>query len=114
VRLLSEWGYVKAGLHSETAGASPPFFAARASNRAKERRQALLPDLLPPSFRLASGTPRLYFEAAAVITTLVLLGQGLELRARSQTSIAIRALLKLASRIAHRPSCDRRTPGSLR
>jgi Cu+-exporting ATPase len=62
----------------------------------------LLPGALPASFRLASGAPPLYFEAAAVITTLVLLGQVLELRARSQTSSAIRALLKLAPRIAHR------------
>jgi P-type Cu+ transporter len=62
----------------------------------------LLPDALPASFRLASGAPPLYFEAAAVITTLVLLGQVLELKARSQTSSAIRALLKLAPRIAHR------------
>ena len=64
----------------------------------------LLPDIMPASFRLASGAPPLYFEAAAVITTLVLLGQVLELRARSQTSSAIRALLKLAPRIAHRVS----------
>ena len=62
----------------------------------------LLPGMLPPSFRLAGGAPPLYFEAAAVITTLVLLGQVLELRARSQTSSAIRSLLKLAPRIAHR------------
>jgi P-type Cu+ transporter len=62
----------------------------------------VLPGALPASFRLASGAPPLYFEAAAVITTLVLLGQVLELRARSQTSSAIKALLKLAPRIAHR------------
>jgi Cu+-exporting ATPase len=62
----------------------------------------LFPQLLPQSFRLASGAPPLYFEAAAVITALVLLGQVLELRARSQTSGAIKALLKLAPRIAHR------------
>jgi len=62
----------------------------------------LLPGLLPASFRTAAGAPPLYFEAAAVITTLVLLGQVLELRARSQTSSAIRALLQLAPRVAHR------------
>jgi P-type Cu+ transporter len=62
----------------------------------------LLPGMLPQSFRLPSGAPPLYFEAAAVITTLVLLGQVLELRARSHTSSAIRALLKLAPRTAHR------------
>ena len=62
----------------------------------------VFPGVLPASFRLASGAPPLYFEAAAVITTLVLLGQVLELRARSQTSSAIKALLELAPRIAHR------------
>ncbi|HZF31604.1 MAG TPA: copper-translocating P-type ATPase [Gammaproteobacteria bacterium] len=62
----------------------------------------VLPDFLPASFRDASGAPPLYFEAAAVIVTLVLLGQVLELRARAQTSGAIRALLALAPKIAHR------------
>jgi Cu+-exporting ATPase len=60
------------------------------------------PDALPASFRDASGAPPLYFEAAAVIVTLVLFGQVLELKARAQTSGAIRALLKLAPKIAHR------------
>ena len=62
----------------------------------------LAPVALPGSFRAAGGSPPLYFEAAAVIVTLVLLGQVLELRARSQTSGAIRALLKLAPKVAHR------------
>jgi Cu+-exporting ATPase len=62
----------------------------------------LLPELLPASFREASGAPPLYFEAAAVIVTLVLMGQVLELRARAQTSGAIRALLRLAPKTAHR------------
>jgi Cu+-exporting ATPase len=62
----------------------------------------VLPDLLPASFREASGAPPLYFEAAAVIVTLVLMGQVLELRARARTSGAIRALLRLAPKIAHR------------
>ncbi|HEX7718270.1 MAG TPA: heavy metal-binding domain-containing protein, partial [Woeseiaceae bacterium] len=62
----------------------------------------LLPDVLPPSFRDTSGAPPLYFEAAAVIVTLVLMGQVLELRARAKTSGAIRALLRLAPKIAHR------------
>jgi Cu+-exporting ATPase len=62
----------------------------------------LFPGILPPSFGMANGMPPLYFEAAAVIVTLVLLGQVLELRARSQTSSAIRALLELAPKIAHR------------
>jgi Cu+-exporting ATPase len=69
----------------------------------------LVPGALPESFRLASGAPPLYFEAAAVITTLVLLGQVLELRARSQTSHAIRSLLKLAPRVAHRIVADAET-----
>jgi Cu+-exporting ATPase len=60
------------------------------------------PQLLPAAFSSASGAPPLYFEAAAVIVTLVLLGQVLELEARAQTSGAIRALLKLAPKIAHR------------
>ncbi|WP_084154735.1 heavy metal translocating P-type ATPase [Polycyclovorans algicola] len=62
----------------------------------------LLPDWLPASIRMANGMPPLYFEAAAVIVTLVLLGQVLELRARSQTSNAIRSLLALAPKRAHR------------
>ncbi len=62
----------------------------------------LLPGWLPVSVRMANGMPPLYFEAAAVIVTLVLLGQVLELRARSQTSNAIRSLLQLAPKIAHR------------
>ncbi|HJR68939.1 MAG TPA: HAD-IC family P-type ATPase, partial [Gammaproteobacteria bacterium] len=60
------------------------------------------PGVLPPSFASASGGLPLYFEAAAVIVALVLLGQVLELKARAQTSGAIRALLKLAPKIAHR------------
>jgi Cu+-exporting ATPase len=54
------------------------------------------PTLLPAAFLETGGMPPLYFEAAAVIVTLVLLGQVLELRARRRTSDAIRALLKLA------------------
>src|SRR5262249_54535714 len=61
----------------------------------------LLPDLLPHALR-HGGAPPVYFEAAAVITTLVLLGQVLELRARSATSGAIRALLGLAPKTARR------------
>jgi Cu+-exporting ATPase len=54
------------------------------------------PGLFPPGFRDMDGTVPVYFEAAAVITVLVLLGQVLELRARAQTGGAIRALLNLA------------------
>jgi Cu+-exporting ATPase len=60
----------------------------------------LFPDFFPDSFRSHSGAVAIYFEAASVITTLVLLGQVLELRARSQTSSAIRALLGLAPKTA--------------
>ena len=63
---------------------------------------ALAPGIFPASFRGSDGQVPLYFEAAAVIVTLVLLGQVLELRARSQTSSAIRALLDLAPKRARR------------
>jgi P-type Cu+ transporter len=62
----------------------------------------LVPALFPASFRTHAGEVAVYFEAAAVITTLVLLGQVLELRARSQTSSAIKALLGLAPKTARR------------
>ena len=60
------------------------------------------PDIFPDSFRDAAGQVGVYYEAAAVITTLVLLGQVLELKARSQTSGAIRALLELTPPTARR------------
>ena len=62
----------------------------------------LAPQLFPPAFRDMHGVVAVYFEAAAVITVLVLLGQMLELRARERTSGAIRALLGLAPRTARR------------
>jgi len=62
----------------------------------------LTPDIFPASFRTHTGGVAVYFEAAAVITTLVLLGQILELRARRQTSGAIRALLGLVPKTARR------------
>ena len=60
----------------------------------------LAPGIFPDSFRGHGGVVPIYFEAAAVITTLVLLGQVLELRARQQTGSAIRALLRLAPKTA--------------
>jgi Cu+-exporting ATPase len=66
----------------------------------------LLPGMFPPAFRSADGAVAVYFEAAAVITVLVLLGQVLELRAREQTSGAIRALLDLAPKTARRVNGD--------
>ena len=62
----------------------------------------LAPDLFPPAFRQQDGSVAVYFEAAAVIIVLVLLGQVLELRAREKTSGAIRALLNLAPTTARR------------
>ena len=62
----------------------------------------LVPGMFPSEFRMMGGTVGVYYEAAAVITVLVLLGQVLELRARAQTGGAVRALLKLAPRTALR------------
>jgi len=66
----------------------------------------LMPNLFPAAFRDVEGTVAVYFEAAAVITVLVLLGQVLELRAREATSGAIRALLDLAPKTARRVKGD--------
>ena len=65
-----------------------------------------LPGLFPQAFRSPDGSVAVYFEAAAVITVLVLLGQVLELRAREQTSGAIKALLDLAPKTARRLKDD--------
>ncbi len=67
---------------------------------------AIAPGIFPGSFRGHDGAVAVYFEAAAVIVTLVLLGQVLELRARSQTGAAIRALLGLAPKTARRVNED--------
>ncbi|MBT8062596.1 MAG: copper-translocating P-type ATPase, partial [Gammaproteobacteria bacterium] len=66
----------------------------------------LVPGAFPANLRHADGTVPVYFEAAAAITALVLLGQWLELRARSSTSAAIRALLDLAPKTARRVNND--------
>ena len=66
----------------------------------------LAPGIFPDAFRAADGTVAVYFEAAAVITVLVLLGQVLELRARERTSGAIKALLNLAPKTARRIAAD--------
>jgi P-type Cu+ transporter len=68
----------------------------------------IAPGAFPASLRSADGMVPVYYEAAAVITVLVLLGQVLELRAREQTGGAIRALLNLAPKTAHRISADGR------
>ena len=67
---------------------------------------AIAPGIFPPSLRLDHGAPPLYFESAAAIVTLVLLGQVLELRARGRTSGAIRALVSLAPPVALRLGDD--------
>ncbi len=67
---------------------------------------ALAPEIFPGSFRGASGRVEVYFEAAAVIVTLVLLGEWLELRARGRTGAAIRELLGLAPKTARRIAAD--------
>jgi Cu+-exporting ATPase len=67
---------------------------------------ALLPDVFPASFRGKDGEVAVYFEAAGVIVTLILLGQVLELRARSATSAAIKKLLGLAPKTARRLKGD--------
>ncbi len=66
----------------------------------------VIPQIFPPAFRQPDGSVAIYFEAAAVITVLVLLGQVLELRARDQTSGAIKALLGLAPKTARRVNVD--------
>ena len=66
----------------------------------------IAPGLFPATFRDSSGNLALYFEAASVITVLVLLGQVLELKARSQTSSAIHALLGLSPKTARRIDTD--------
>jgi Cu+-exporting ATPase len=66
----------------------------------------IVPQIFPPAFRMAGGAVAVYFEAAAVITVLVLLGQVLELKARESTSGAIRALLGLTPKTARRIGPD--------
>ncbi len=66
----------------------------------------LFPQIFPASFRSETGEVAVYFEAAAMITTLVLLGQVLELKARSRTGAAIKALLGLAPKTARRIRAD--------
>jgi P-type Cu+ transporter len=66
----------------------------------------LFPGIFPAAFRMSGGAVPVYFEAAAVITVLVLLGQVLELRARARTGSAIRALLNLAPKRARRIDAD--------
>ena len=66
----------------------------------------LFPEIFPASMRASDGSVAVYFEAAAVIVTLILLGQVMELRARSQTGAAIKALLGLAPKTARKVDTD--------
>jgi Cu+-exporting ATPase len=66
----------------------------------------LVPEIFPVSMRAEDGSVAVYFEAAAVIVTLILLGQVMELRARSQTGAAIKALLGLAPKTARKINAD--------
>ena len=66
----------------------------------------LLPDIFPPGFRDMHGRVAVYFESAAVIVTLVTLGDFLELRARRRTGAALKALLRLAPKTARRIAAD--------
>ena len=75
---------------------------------------SLVPGAFPPAFRSPDGSVAVYFEAAAVITVLVLLGQVLELRARERTGGAIRALLDLAPKTARRVTSDGERRGGAR
>jgi Cu+-exporting ATPase len=75
----------------------------------------LAPGLFPTAMRTTEGRVEGYFEAAAVIVTLIMLGQVLELRARSRTGTAIKALFGLAPKTARKLLDDgdpRRSPGS--
>ena len=67
----------------------------------------LVPHVFPPLMQTSEGLVHVYFEAAAVITTLVLLGQVLELNARSKTNSALKTLFSLAPKIAHRLDSNR-------
>jgi Cu+-exporting ATPase len=68
--------------------------------------ETLAPGIFPPELRGMHGQPDVYFEAAAAITVLVLVGQVMELRARSRTSSAIRALLDLSPKMARVVEAD--------
>jgi len=73
----------------------------------------VVPGIFPPLMQMQNGLVDVYFEAAAVITALVLLGQVLELRARSQTNAAIKMLLGLApntARTLRNPRCTESKP----
>lgn len=109
VVLWAGWPFFQRGWASVT-NRSPNMFTLIAMGTGAAYLYSVLatvfPQLFPQSFRLSSGEVPVYFESAAAITTLVLLGQVLELRARSRTSSALRALLGLAPKTARRLRAD--------
>lgn len=105
VVLWAGWPFFDRGWRS-IVNRSPNMFTLIALGVSMAYLQSVLatvaPQIFPNAFREHGGRVAAYFEAAAVIVTLVLLGQGLELRARSRTNSAIRALLGLAAKTARR------------
>ena len=103
------WPFFVRGWHSVVSGALNMFTLIALGTGVAWLYSAVAtvaPDIFPAGFREADGSVAVYFEAAAVITVLVLLGQVLELRARERTGGAIRALLDLAPTTAHRLNSD--------
>ena len=113
VVLWAGWPFFERGWASVVRRSLNMFTPDRARHRRRlslqRGRHLRCPASFPPGFRGMDGTVAVYFEAAAVITVLVLLGQVLELRAREQTGGAIRALLNLAPKTARRLRRRRRT-----
>ncbi|MGA2986298.1 MAG: heavy metal translocating P-type ATPase [Terriglobia bacterium] len=109
VVLWGGWPFFQRGWAS-IANRSPNMFTLVAMGTGTAYLYSILattfPQIFPQSFRLSSGEVPVYFESAAAITTLVLLGQVLELRARSRTSSALKALLGLAPKTARRLLAD--------
>jgi P-type Cu+ transporter len=109
VVLWGGWPFFQRG-RASVANRSPNMFTLIAMGTGAAYGYSLLatifPQIFPESFRLPSGEVPVYFESAATITTLVLLGQVLELRARSRTSSALKALLGLAPKTARRLAVD--------
>ena len=95
------------GFHREPQSQHVHADRARYRHRVRlQRGRCLFPQIFPDSFRMTGGGVPIYFEAAAAITTLVLLGQVLELRARSRTSTAINSLLRLSPKTARLVRAD--------
>jgi Cu+-exporting ATPase len=109
VVLWGGWPFFVRGWHSVTAASLNMFTLIALGTGAAYGYSlvaAIAPQLFPASFRDHHGQIGLYFEPAAVIVTLVLLGQVLELRARQRTGSAIRGLLRLAPKTARRVGAD--------